>query len=639
MSVHHFIHVPSDVALFSPPCNCAECQHSFYQFPELFNPVFSYRRRISDAAAQRIAIKYVQDVRQDREYLSQQLEFHADAILNRWKKKSMDQRRTLLVNTIPELYEHRWLLARYANTPEARKWESRDKTRRSQLLLPWLSLEVLKTSPAVLFSLLHNRTVYTPQDWVPHDSRQLILSWAGGYFDNEYSSKCVVMYGPRYGDLVDWQADEIHRADTIGFPKARLILEAQAFLMGALRKIVDSILQTIDLNKPAASEKWRSLVSLGFKHFGANEVWPTYTNQAFSAPPDFDINRLLSIAQTRLDDASDHLWFLQTEPAHVRRYIRAAFQGELYRLIKSNSPNEACAMIVQEFMWDILSCLKWRWVRNECEYIKTLHDQFRDRIQPGKRLPLEYDRALGTLELYIVNLVTSYAEHLSRAIPYRPGFRQGWKFDHCRNGDGTSSVRVRRTATLDMKELFEKDPLEWCLSQMQGAPDKPMNFDHAMLFAFLENHLASSNMKERARVDDVLYRKLSDLAAFHEILVSVRLHRPRNKARDIDEAINSEDREAWKIKDVSISFEWKDASVLGLALLNDFYKAPLPSGLKNTTWLKRSKAIRKALEDFWEGLREHFQRDFEKSDLGTEEISNILKVISANDTPEYIKSV
>ncbi|MCJ1241963.1 hypothetical protein MMC14_009970 [Varicellaria rhodocarpa] len=307
MSLPHFAHVPSDIAIFTPPCKCVVCQHSFYQPTQQFNPVFSYRGRISDADAQRIAAQYVQNARQDREYLSQQLASHADVILNRWKKKSMDKRGALLVNTIPELYGQQWFPARYTYTPEARKWKSRDKTRRSQLLLPWLSLEVLKTSPAVLFSLLHNRTLYAPQDWVPYDTRQLNFGWACGYFDNDYLSKCVIMYGPRYGELTDWQEDHIHRADMIGFPRARLILGAQAFLMGALRKIVDSILQGVDLNKPATSEKWRSVVSLGFKHFGANEIWPTYTNQAFSAPPNFDINNLLSIAQTRLDDASDHL--------------------------------------------------------------------------------------------------------------------------------------------------------------------------------------------------------------------------------------------------------------------------------------------------------------------------------------------
>jgi hypothetical protein len=73
-----------------------------------------------------------------------------------------------------------------------------------------------------------------------------------------------------------------------------------------------------------------------------------------------------------------------------------------------------------------------------------------------------------------------------------------------------------------------------------GEPDAQTNFEHAVLFAFLENHLENSPFKERVRVDEVLYQKLSDLVAYHEVLVSVRLHRPQNKARDLDEVGQSE---------------------------------------------------------------------------------------------------
>src|SRR5437762_10940873 len=108
--------------------------------------------------------------------------------------------------------------------------DKRSLIRRCQLFLSWLSLEVLKTNAAVLFGLLHNRTAYTLQDWTPYDSRQLIPSWACGHFNVEYSSKCVVMYGRKYGELVDWQEGPAHRADIMGFPRARLVLEAQAYL-------------------------------------------------------------------------------------------------------------------------------------------------------------------------------------------------------------------------------------------------------------------------------------------------------------------------------------------------------------------------------------------------------------------------
>jgi hypothetical protein len=184
-------------------------------------------------------------------------------------------------------------------------------------------------NPAVLFALLHNRTAYPPQDWATFDGRQLILSWACGHFDIEFSGKCVIMHGPRYGELIDWQAGPAHRADIIGFPKARLILEAQAYLLRTLRKITDKVLEGVDLDEPATSEKWKQMTTLGFRHTNEVELWSPYTNQAFSAPPVFSIENLIYITQTRVEALGDHLWFLQTEPAYMRRYIRVLCRGVL----------------------------------------------------------------------------------------------------------------------------------------------------------------------------------------------------------------------------------------------------------------------------------------------------------------------
>lgn len=381
----------------------------------------------------------------------------------------MEKRQALLVSSIPELYEQRWLLPRYSSTPESKRWNSQTRDRRCQLLLPWLSLDVLKTNPAVLLALLHYRTVYSPQDWAPYDSRQLTVSWACGHFDVEYSRKNVVLYGPRYGELVDWQAGPAHRADILGFPRALLVLEAQAYLMGILRKIVDKTLESADLSKPATSEKWKSVTNLGFKQSGTVEFWSPYTNQAYSAPPVFDIDKLLSIVQTRLDAASDHLWFLQTEPAYMRRYIRILFQGEFFKLV---NPDEVGLLLVQELFQDLTACWWWQWVRNEAEYVKYRRDYVRDNIHPGERLPPSYDRAVGALELLLVNRVISCAKHLSAVVPPRPGFRHLWSFKRHPNADGTTAFQLQRKGTTDTKELFYKDPLEWCLLQMQGAPDK-----------------------------------------------------------------------------------------------------------------------------------------------------------------------
>ncbi|MCJ1294289.1 hypothetical protein MMC34_005847 [Xylographa carneopallida] len=624
-----------EASICKPPCECPDCQHGFYASGEQYKPNFWYQGRLSDHDAMRIVAGHIQNAQQDRQYLLQCLASNADTVVNRWKKKSRDKRRALLLQTIPELCEHRWLIPRYCYMPESKltRLEDQPWTRRCQLLLHWLSLEVLTMNPAVLFSLLHNRTAYSPQDWATFDGRQLILSWACGHFDVQYSGKCVVMYGPKYGELVDWEAGPAHRADVVGFPKARLILEAQAYLMNVLRKIVNKILEGVDIEKPAAAEKWKIMTKFGFRHTNEVELWSPYTNQAFSAPPAFSIDNLISIAQTRLDAMGDHLWFLQTEPAYMRRYIRLLTQGEFHKTIKKEA---ASAILTTELFDNVMTYWHWTWIVSECIHVKTAHDRFCDSIHPGAPLPRLYDSALGALELLVVNEVHRQATRFGVIMPHRPGFSHKWTFTW-RPDVGSTSFQLRRKPGLsvEQKTLFDEDPLEWCLSQMQAEPDKQTNYDHAIMFAFLENHLAANGPKEKARVDEVLYQKLSDLAACHEMLVSIRMHRPQNRARDMDEVEQSEKRVAWKGRKIPGYHTNEDHIALGTALFRDFYEAPLLSGQKNAAWLSRSQSIRAALEAFWKGLRKTPKLVFELSGFSKDETQASLAVISANLTQEY----
>lgn len=123
------------------------------------------------------------------------------------------------------------------------------------------------------------------------------------------------------------------------------------------------------------------------------------------------------------------------------------------------------------------------------------------------------------------------------------------------------------------------------------------------------------------------------------MLVSVRLHRPQNVDRDIDEVLQSENRITWKGWKIPGYLMLADTITLGRALLTDFYQAPLPSGQKNSIWLSRSENIRQALEAVWMGLRKTPKEVFKMSNFSEEEIRESLEVISANLSQEYIASV
>ncbi|TGO90565.1 hypothetical protein BPOR_0059g00080 [Botrytis porri] len=177
----------------------------------------------------RTAASYMKIIQQHPKYLIERLAKHGDIVINRWKKKSQVRRQALLLEAIPNICQERWVILRHRFTPEGKEippinsdgqMEPRSLETQDHLLLNWLSLEVLKTNPAVLFALLYNRTVYSPQDWASFDSRQLDSPFFCRHFDVEFSAKCDVMYGLEYGEVVDWKAGPAHRADILGFPKA-----------------------------------------------------------------------------------------------------------------------------------------------------------------------------------------------------------------------------------------------------------------------------------------------------------------------------------------------------------------------------------------------------------------------------------
>ena len=74
------------------------------------------------------------------------------------------------------------------------------------------------------------------------------------------------------------------------------------------------------------------------------------------------------------------------------------------------------------------------------------------------------------------------------------------------------------------------------------------------------------------------------------MLVSVRLHRPQNEARILEEAIESEDREGWKrLRSEFPGLSQEVLENVGLALIQDFYQEKFPSGPRNVAWLRRSQ--------------------------------------------------
>lgn len=128
----------------------------------------------------------------------------------------------------------------------------------------------------------------------------------------DFNENCVMMYGPKYGTLVKWNATLAHQWNIVGFPRAQLILRAQSTLMGILRRVVKTLLETSPFD--STSVKFQSLVQTDFNAEQQTTFFSPYRNQPFSKAPTLQTSLCLEQAQSRLAAAEDEVWLLQMDP-------------------------------------------------------------------------------------------------------------------------------------------------------------------------------------------------------------------------------------------------------------------------------------------------------------------------------------
>lgn len=613
------------------------------------NPTLSYRYRLSDSQAADVIRPLVSSIHQQRDYLRRVLNTRADTLMSRWKKRSKEKRRALLKAVNPELEVGPGALVRLAYSNEWMFFNKRTADKRQISLLPWLDADELTINPMALLALLHFRTAHEPPEWAPWDTSQLTMPFTRGLLDVDFSPKCVVMYGPKYGDLVEWEVKAAHRADILGFPRARLTLEAQALLLRFLRGVVDQILD-VDGSSPEGEqlrlweseqprvEKWTALVSAGaFRRPGELEFWSSYLYPAFSAPPSLNSARLVELARAHREAAADHLAGLQCDPVYMLRFIQIAAAGSAH-WTKLSEPRKA-ALIYQQIRTDIVNYYLWRWAEMECVHIDRLGQQL--HIAQGSALPAQFDHALGVLEIVLINGFRRRVGFLQQSMPHVPGFGIHWSVPP--NAPPMGDVAFGRSSALDNIATFNADRLKWCLSQLPENPDLQQSaFGPALLFSILD----SSPRKEKCRLNSFLHQRLSDISVCHEMLSAVRLSRPQNTNCLLDEHIQSEGwRESVKLILTLLLSEGKTTEPVARALFCDFYKLHRQSNhgqlpRRNTeAWLEARRSMRAPLEKFWDGIRAIVADNFKESGITPQDNPDAFEVLSSFESETHRRAI
>ena len=171
-------------------------------------------------------------------------------------------------------------------------------------------------------------------------------------------------------------------------------------------------------------------------------------------------------------------------------------------------------------------------------------------------------------------------------------------------------------------------PLYWCLMNLCGHPDNKGAIDHARLFAFLEQHLSTAPLEERARLDQTVIDWFSEIAINHQLLLAVRLSRPQNTIGNGVELLKTEEGRVWKNRLLKAGDV--DYSRTRPLLLQRFYEANPPQGRRDAAWLKQYDEILGNLGTYWSALRgasNHFQEPdvahFIRADLEPSHIAQV----------------
>ena len=444
-----------------------------------------------------------------------------------------------------------------------------------------------------LLALMHHRSHAEQSEWILFDCEQFKANFHAGRVRLEYNPHCVITYGENLGTLTQWNKDTAHRWDVIGYPCAFLIFKAQHVISDLLRKMIDLLLER-GLDKASQGRQlWDSLVATNFTQPRHSMAELPHWDQAFSAPPSFDAQRMVDSFEVRREATVDEMCSMQSDPAYVRKMLEELEAGPYWSQYKEEDKEE------QLFMVPLLSVMRyhfWDYIRMQAEAFVDTQNKYRDEIRVGSSLPEEYDTELTELETTLKASFHTIVTNLGCLVAELPAFRQHFSL----NPSGQVQINTSKQA------LFSTDQLFWNLAQLNGYDNefaRPPSFH----LAFIDELLSQDSGKRRARIDQVVYDLLSDLAAVDEALCAVRYHRGHEelplkskKGREITERAMS-NRFTARITSCLRTHQAHHGPLWNA--IREFKDLPMPGRKISRATLTRNKDLHDGLAHFWEVVR------------------------------------
>jgi hypothetical protein len=184
---------------------------------------YSGKDTIHTPQTSQLVLDLLSTLGQKRQESRNMLQGSKNRIYKKWRALKPDQRKAFLLKHCPDLrchdyFDHVWT---YNNDI------SELRTETNSLLLNQLNLDELQHDRTAFLSLIHNRTEFGSEAWIPFDRQSFNIYWEIGLIEVPFSSNCVIIRGPEYGMVVSWDADRVHGRDALPVHYMLLVLQLQ----------------------------------------------------------------------------------------------------------------------------------------------------------------------------------------------------------------------------------------------------------------------------------------------------------------------------------------------------------------------------------------------------------------------------
>jgi hypothetical protein len=574
------------------------------------------------------------------------LERHEEVFRKRWMKKTMEQRKRILLAAWPNMSStHRPdFQALRRETPQQRNSGTRF---RDAFLWPYINLEDLSSSK-LLPLFLTSRGRHLPEAFAHADYEAAHVGMTSlaiqSPFLNEHTLLLRGQTTPKtYGRLVAWDDDDgaFDLLQTgIGFhPGYGLqVLEVQQEILRFLLKCCTIVLQDLPPGSLTGSDvPIQSEPPLLLRD---ESEWPSLAAIAAEAPyrvpAHLNFKHLQAIIAGKRSAAIDHIWALREDPGYFADVIGDYGEHRQETLLDVNGKRHPT--LNRPLFWDralsnlILDAyggfILWDVMYQQATKLVKLNEKYSSVDFATKKLPSEYDMALQNFRHLLDQASKGPIDKLKVGVPPSPPLRSCYVREP--QEPGSTMIRVHTKSAIGKDPLLLLFATLWDSQQLflRGLPDVMDELDR----------LVQSDSKQKQRLSSWVAQVVSDLAVIAQIRRQVGSYHPLLMASN--ELTTDEIRADFSKSLISFAELMNNSKGISLANVGSLSEGRFhyPSDKRRTQ--EMTNAMRKAesnLDLFWETVDEHLKGKCSKT------LHGLVKNLPLDDrklqrTPEWVET-